>query len=214
MIGTEMDLLDIDLWLAPGMNIQRNPLCGRNFEYFSEDPFLTGKCAAAVTKGVQKHPGRGVTVKHFACNNKETNRNYNNSVVSERALREIYLRGFEICVREASPFAVMTAYNLLNGTHCANDRRLLTDILRNEWGFDGLVMTDWYATKALSADPNRPYGCSDPVACISAGNDLIMPGSEADRAAILAAAEDGSLPEELLRASAERILWTIKRCGK
>lgn len=214
MIGTEMDLLDIDLWLAPGMNIQRNPLCGRNFEYFSEDPFLTGKCAAAVTKGVQKHPGRGVTVKHFACNNKETNRNYNNSVVSERALREIYLRGFEICVREASPFAVMTAYNLLNGTHCANDRRLLTDILRNEWGFDGLVMTDWYATKALSADPNRPYGCSDPVACISAGNDLIMPGSEADRAAILAAAEDGSLPEELLRRSAERILRTIKRCGK
>ena len=118
IIGKEMEFFSIDLWLAPGMNIQRNPLCGRNFEYFSEDPFLTGKCAAYITKGVQSHKNKGVTLKHFACNNRENNRNYNNSIISERALREIYLKGFEICIKESGPMAVMSAYNLINSVHC------------------------------------------------------------------------------------------------
>lgn len=213
VVGTEMEMFGIDWWLAPGMNIQRNPLCGRNFEYFSEDPFLTGKCAAAITKGVQKHKGKGVTIKHFACNNKENGRNYNNSVVSERALREIYLKGFEICIREAKPACVMTAYNLINGVHCANSRKLLTEILRDEWSFDGVVMTDWYTTQVLSSN-DSPYGASDSALCIKSGNDLIMPGSRKDVDSILQALEKNEITAEELRLSAKRILKGLIRCGK
>ena len=213
VVGTEMEIFGIDWWLAPGMNIQRNPLCGRNFEYFSEDPLLTGKCAAAVTKGVQKHTGKGVTIKHFACNNKENGRNYNNSVLSERALREIYLKGFEICVKEAKPACVMSAYNLINGVHCANSRELLTEILRDEWGFNGVVMTDWYATQELSSH-DSPYGVSDAALCIRAGNDLIMPGSQADIDSVLQAIENNELTAEELRLCAKRVVKGIGRCGK
>ncbi len=214
IIGKEMEFFGIDLWLAPGMNIQRNPLCGRNFEYFSEDPYLTGKCAAYITKGVQSHKNKGVTLKHFACNNRENNRNYNNSIISERALREIYLKGFEICIKESEPMAVMSAYNLINSVHCSNSYKLLTKILRNEWGFDGIVMTDWYATQDLSGNNDKPYGASDAALCIKSGNDLIMPGSEKDIDRILEALKNSTLTEEELCLSAKRILKVLRRCGK
>ena len=161
------------------MNIQRNPLCGRNFEYYSEDPVVSGICAAAETLGVQSHPGRGTTIKHFACNNLEDNRAYNNSHVAERTLREIYLKGFEIAVRDAQPMAVMSAYNMINGIHAANSVDLLTKVLRDEWGFEGIVMTDWGTTAEAKPDLEGRlplYGCSSAAACIKAGNDLIMPG--------------------------------------
>lgn len=216
MIGVEMETLGVDLWLAPGMNIQRNPLCGRNFEYFSEDPLLSGFCAAAITRGVQRVPGKGATIKHLAANNQETNRNYNNSHVSERALREIYLKGFEICVRESHPLAVMSSYNLINGVHAANDRDLLTAALRDEWGFDGVVMTDWGATSNLGNSSGQKYGSSSAALCIHAGNDLIMPGSQRDVDQILAALADGTLAlGELQRCAANllRLLVQITSTG-
>ena len=146
IVGEEMEQFHIHLWLAPGMNIHRNPLCGRNFEYYSEDPLISGICAAAETQGVQSHPGAGTTIKHFACNNLEDNRAYNNSHVTERTLREIYLKGFEIAIRKAQPLALMSSYNMLNGIHTANSVDLLTKAARQEWGFEGLIMTDWGTT--------------------------------------------------------------------
>lgn len=212
IVGSEMEEFGITLWLAPGMNIQRNPLCGRNFEYFSEDPLLSGLCAAAQTRGVQKHPGCGVTIKHFALNNQEDNRAHNNAHCGERALREIYLRGFEIAVKTAAPLALMSSYNLVNGVHAANHKELLTAILRDEWGFGGLVMTDWGTTGGGDMNPamDAKYGCSDPVLCIRAGNDLIMPGSQQDADAILAAVESGALPRAELQACAGRVLALAK----
>ena len=178
IVGDEMERFGANVWLAPALNIHRSPLCGRNFEYYSEDPVLSGKMAAAMTRGVQRHPKCAVTIKHFCCNNQETNRFGSNSVVSQRALREIYLKGFEICVKEAAPMALMTSYNLLNGIHTANRRDLLTDILRNEWGFAGIVMTDWGTTNdKFNAGV---HGGSSPAQCIKAGNDLIMAGSTED----------------------------------
>lgn len=162
-VAQEMHEYGVELWLAPGMNIHRDPLCGRNFEYFSEDPLVAGFCAAAITKGVQTR-GVGVTIKHFAGNNQETLRANSNDVVSQRALREIYLRGFELAVRQAQPFAVMTSYNDINGMPSANNYDLCTAILRDEWGFKGLVMTDWGG------------GISMPALSICAGNDMIQPG--------------------------------------
>ena len=167
-VGEEMNEFGITIWLAPAMNIHRNPLCGRNFEYFSEDPLISGKMAASLTKGVQKNPGVGTTIKHFVCNNQETNRIYANSVVSERTLREIYLRGFEIAVKEANPMAVMTSYNMVNGINPASSIELCTKVLRNEWNFKGIVMTDWSIAT---------LGTSTSQGCIMAGNDLIMPGN-------------------------------------
>ena len=162
-VSREMDEFHVDLWLAPGMNIQRNPLCGRNFEYYSEDPLLTGTLAAAITAGVQESGRHGVTLKHFACNNQEDNRMAVDARVSERALREIYLRGFEIAVKAAAPAAVMSAYNCINGVHAANSRDLCTVVLRQEWGFAGLVMSDWNTTV--------PQDGSTPWRCAWAGND-------------------------------------------
>lgn len=203
LVGAEMEALGVDIWLAPGMNIHRNPLCGRNFEYYSEDPLLTGLCAAADTRGVQRHRGRGTAIKHFACNNQEDNRTHNNAHCTERALREIYLKGFEIAVKTAQPLTLMTSYNLVNGVHAANHRELLTDILRCEWGFTGLVMTDWGTT-----DPGQgqcKYGCSDAALCIRAGNDLTMPGAQADVERI-AAAVGHELTLAELQACALRVL--------
>ena len=186
-VSREMDEFHVDLWLAPGMNIQRNPLCGRNFEYYSEDPLLTGTLAAAITAGVQESGRHGVTLKHFACNNQEDNRMAVDARVSKRALREIYLRGFEIAVKAAAPAAVMSAYNCINGVHAANSRDLCTVVLRQEWGFAGLVMSDWNTTV--------PQDGSTPWRCAWAGNDVIMPGNPHDDADIRAALADGRLPE-------------------
>lgn len=147
MIGTEMERFGVTLWLAPGMNIHRNPLCGRNFEYYSEDPYISGTIAAAMTEGVQFNYGCGTTIKHFACNNQEDNRMGSDSVVSERVLREIYLKGFEIAVKESQPMSIMTSYNLINGIHAANNYDLCTETARNKWGFKGMIMTDWTTTE-------------------------------------------------------------------
>lgn len=162
-VALEMLEYGVDLWLAPGMNIHRNPLCGRNFEYFSEDPLVSGFCAAAITRGVQKH-GVGVTIKHFAGNNQEQLRANSNDIVSQRALREIYLRGFEIAVKQAQPYCIMTSYNDINGMPSANNYDLCTAICRDEWGFKGFIMTDWGG------------GISMPALSMCAGNDMIQPG--------------------------------------
>ena len=197
-VSREMDEFHVDLWLAPGMNIQRNPLCGRNFEYYSEDPLLTGTLAAAITAGVQESGRHGVTLKHFACNNQEDNRMAVDARVSERALWEIYLRGFEIAVKTAAPAAVMSAYNCINGVHAANSRDLCTVVLRQEWGFAGLVMSDWNTTV--------PQDGSTPWRCAWAGNDVIMPGNPHDDQDIRAALADGRLSETAIRQSAARLI--------
>lgn len=196
-VGEEMLAFGITVWLAPGMNIHRNPLGGRTFEYYSEDPVLTGEMAAALTAGVQSHKGAGVSVKHFCCNNTEDNRNGISSNVSERALREIYLRGFEIAVRKSQPRTVMSSYNLLNHVYTANRYDLLTDILRCEWGFEGLVMTDWGSCGEKAASPEL---------CAPSGNDLIMPGGDFDRKRIVEALASGVLTPAAVRRSACRVL--------
>ena len=172
------------------MNIHRNPLCGRNFEYFSEDPLLAGKCCAAEVRGIQSNK-IAVSIKHFACNNRESNRFECDSRVSERALREIYLRGFEICVREADPWTVMSSYNLINGNHTSTSYELLTEMLRGEWGFKGMVTTDWGVHSAHSDE-------------LKAGNDLKM--GDGDPAELRAAYESGKLTRADLEKSVRRVL--------
>ncbi len=190
-VGEEMKQFHVHFWLAPGMNIHRNPLCGRNFEYYSEDPVLSGKCAAAMTRGVQSFSGQGTTIKHYAGNNLEDNRQFSNSHISERALREIYLKGFEIAVKEAQPYSIMTSYNLLNGIHTANHYELIQNVARDEWGFAGAVMTDWFTTQDTSGGQRKAYPHSSAVSCIKAGNDLIMPGCEQNVKDIVTAVESG-----------------------
>ena len=209
IVGREMELFGANVWLAPALNIHRSPLCGRNFEYYSEDPLISGKTAAAVTRGVQKHPKCAVTIKHFACNNQETNRFGSNSVVSQRALREIYLKGFEICVKEAAPKALMSSYNLLNGIHTANRRDLLTDVLRGEWGFEGVVMTDWGTTN--DKFNSGVHGASSSALCVKAGNDMIMPGGTDDVDGILAGLQNGEITRTELEECAGRVLALSKR---
>ena len=165
-VGKEMRQMGVTLWLAPGLNIHRDPLCGRNFEYYSEDPLVSGEMAAAITRGVQSQKGVGVTVKHFACNNRENERTKVSSNLSERALREIYLKGFRIVCKD-QPMALMTSYNRLNGIYTADNKELIKGILREEWGYEGLVMSDW------DGADRRPY-----EEAISAGNNMIMPGGK------------------------------------
>ncbi len=197
-IGAESRTLGVDVLLAPGVNIKRSPLCGRNFEYFSEDPLVSGVFGSAVVRGVQSQ-GVGTSVKHFAANSNEDYRFVGDSVVDERALREIYLRAFERVVKETRPETVMCAYNQVNGTFASENRELLTGILRDEWGFDGVVMTDWGATH-------------DRVAGVAAGCDLDMPGSVPhNRDSLRAAALSGELPVEALDASVTRMLGLVAK---
>ena len=187
MIGHEMELFGVTLWLAPGMNIHRNPLCGRNFEYYSEDPLLAGMLAASMTLGVQKVPGCGTTIKHYACNNQEDNRMGSDSILSERTLREIYLKGFEIAIKDAQPMSIMTSYNLINGVHAANCYDTCTKAARDEWGFAGAIMTDWTTTNV------QIQGECTAAGCMRAGNDMVMPGTEEDHENIRKELKEGTL---------------------
>ena len=172
-LGEECQAEDVSVILGPGCNIKRSPLCGRNFEYFSEDPLLTGKMAAAYVKGIQASGGSACP-KHFACNNQESFRTVNNSIVSQRALREIYLKGFEICVKEAKPLNIMTSYNKINGVWSHYNYDLVTTVLRKEWGFDGSVMTDWWMQHSQSHEfPNL----RDNAYRVRSQVDVYMPGS-------------------------------------
>lgn len=204
IVGDEMERFGVHLWLAPALNIHRNIRCGRNFEYFSEDPLISGMFAAAITQGVQKHPKCGTTIKHYAANNQETNRYNNNSQVSERAMREIYLKGFGICVKESQPHAVMTSYNLLNGTHTSESRGIIEDILRSEYGYEGIVMTDWIVNGGtMNKASIHPAPVSSKIA--EAGGDLVMPGGKNDYKNILEALQNGKLDRKQLQINATRV---------
>ena len=196
-MGNKVKEYGVDVLLAPGQNLHRNPLCGRNFEYFSEDPLLAGKTSAAYIRGVQSN-GVGVSAKHFAANSQEVNRQQNDSRINVRALRELYLKGFEIAVKESDPWTIMSSYNKLNGTFTQQSRDLLTTVLRDEWGFRGIVMTDWGNKEGT-------------VAAVNAGNDLMEPGMDNEVERIIAGVKDGSISQEQLDANVRRMLEYIVR---
>ena len=205
IIGAEMEMFDVQLWLAPALNIHRSILCGRNFEYYSEDPLISGKMASAITLGVQAHKGCGTTIKHYAANNQERNRYGNSSNVSERALREIYLKGFGICVRESQPKAVMTSYNLINGLHTAQNRELIENILRREFGFEGIVMTDWVVGDGFMNGKNDIHPRVSQSLTAAAGGDLFMPGCNKDYEKMMKGLETGEVTKEQLQINATRV---------
>ncbi len=194
-MGNEALEYGIDVILGPGANIHRHPFCGRNFEYYSEDPVLTGYIGAAMVNGIESN-GVGTSVKHFVANNQETNRNFNDAIVSDRAMREIYLKGFEIITRESQPWTIMSSYNKVNGTYTSESKHLLTDILRDDWGFEGIVMSDW-------------FGGSDAPAMVRAGNDLLEPGTKLQWKALEKAAKNGDLSPRDIDTSVARILKLI-----
>lgn len=191
-LGEELKDYGLDVLLAPGVNLMRNSLCGRNHEYYSEDPLVTGKIAAGYIRGVQSNQ-IGTCIKHFAVNNQETNRNNNDSRLNQRPLRELYLKCFEIAIKEAKPWSVMTAYNKVNGKYTCEDIDLTENILRGEWGYEGVVMSDWNAGK-------------DAVTAMIAGNDMLQPGQERQYNAILTAVKDGTLDEAILNRNVRRVL--------
>jgi len=199
-MGTEASEYGIDVILGPGANIHRHPLCGRNFEYFSEDPVITGEIGAAMVNGIESQ-NIGTSVKHFVANNQETNRNFNDVIVSERAMREIYLKGFEIIVKKAQPWTIMSSYNKVNGTYVAENKYLLTEILRDDWRFDGIVMSDW-------------FGGNDAVAMVNAGNDLLEPGTKRQWKALIEGAASGELTKKNTDTSVKRILKLVLNSQK
>ena len=199
-INVEMAEYGCTYWLAPAINIQANPLCGRNFEYFSEDPFLTGRLASSIIRGVESKKGYYATIKHFACNNQETNREHVSSNLGERALREIYTKAFKICITEGKASSVMTSYNKVNGIYTPNSYDLCTKLLRCEWSFNGIVMTDWYASKKNQARHDL---------AIKAGNDLIMPGEASAKRQIVKAVKKGILSKEELYCACYNVVKLI-----
>ena len=199
-MGNEALEYGIDVILGPGANIHRHPFCGRNFEYYSEDPVLTGFIGAAMVNGIESQ-GIGTSLKHFVANNQEIDRNFNDVIVSDRAMREIYLKGFEIIVNKSQPWTIMSSYNKVNGKYTSESKDLLTDILRDEWSFEGLVMTDW-------------FGGSNAPAQIAAGNDLLEPGTKKQWKALKEAAKNGTLSEEEINTSVRRILKLIIQSKK
>ena len=209
-VGAEMEAFGVTVWLAPGMNIHRNPLCGRTFEYYSEDPLVSGKLAAAIVRGVQKHPGKGMSVKHFAANNCELERNMSSSNLTERTLRQLYLRGFEIAVKESDPMTVMAAYNKVNGVYCTNNYDLLVKVLRNEWGYEGAVISDWDSMKASREDCTVPAS-GDVQKAAAAQCDLVMPGRPDQIEALQKGLESGAVRLDDLRRSAARILRMVRQ---
>lgn len=201
MVAKEMIEFRVTLWLAPALNIHRNPLCGRNFEYFSEDPLLSGVLSAAITNGVQQHDGCGMTIKHYSCYSQEENRKYSNSIISERAIREIYIKGFEITVKTSQPWSIMTSYNMINGVYAASNYDLCTIATREEWNFWGMFMTDWSTTN------NNPNSTAS--GCMRAGNDLVMPGFTSDHDDMRNALANGTLTVDEIRQCAIRIVTMI-----
>ena len=209
VVGNEMDIFKVNLWLAPGLNIHRNIQNGRNFEYFSEDPLISGKMAAAMTRGVQRHKNRGTTIKHFACNGQENVRFNSNSILSERALREIYLKGFKIAIEEGNPYTLMTSYNLINGKHSSERRDLLIDVLRIEWGYKGLIMSDWYTSNEVKIGLAN-HVCQNAVPNILGGNNLQMGGGKNDYDLIMKSVENGDLSTFNLLECASKVYDTIE----
>lgn len=216
VVSQELEHYHIDVLLSPGMNIHRNPLCGRNFEYFSEDPLLSGKCAAAAVRGIQSK-GASACPKHFACNNQEYNRNYNDSRVSERALREIYLKGFEIMVKESKPENIMTSYNKINGVWSHYNYDIIQTVLRGEWGYEGNVMTDWWMRKSVS--PEFPL-IRDNAYRVRAGVDVLMPGNmtrvgtdyQSDGTLLMSTGLEGGLTRAEIERTAKNVLrFVLKR---
>ena len=199
--------------VGPAMNIQRNILNWRNFEYFSEDPLVTGKMASALTRGVQSHKYKGATLKHFAGNNQETNRLNNNSKMSERALREIYLKGFKLAIEESHPIALMTSYNLINGKHPSENKQLLIDVVRSEWNFKGMIMSDWITSGQIDLKVSI-YPSEFIYNIIKAGNNIMMPGSKIDYDLILEKLKENVLTRDDLLRCASKVYETIKLLNK